>query len=104
MPEWPDLHVLRERLATRLAGREITALVVKEPIILRSAEDPRALLVGRRFTAVAHHGKFLVFALDGDVRMVLNPMLSGLLAFVPHATKVKATTCVSLSLDDGNDL
>src|SRR5262245_17322631 len=104
MPEWPDLHVLRGRLEQRVAGRTITALTLKEPIVVRSTEDPVALLVGRRFESFAHRGKFLVCALDGGVSAVLNPMLSGLLSIVPHGTKTKATTCVTLALDDGNDL
>ncbi len=104
MPEWPDLHVLRERLAKRLEGRSITAVTLKEPIVVRATEDPGAMLVGRRFESVAHRGKFLLFTLDGGITIVLNPMLSGLLTVVPHGTKVKATTCVTLALDDGDDL
>lgn len=104
MPEWPDLHVLRARLEPRLAGRAIVGLTVREPVVIRATEDPAALLVGRRVEGVTQRGKFLVLALDGRVRLVVNPMLSGLLALVPHGTKLAPTTCLALALDEGTDL
>ena len=104
MPEWPDLHVLRARLATRVVGRAIVAVAVREPVVVRATEDPAALLVGRRFVAVVHRGKLLILALDRGVGLVVNPMLSGLLALVPHEARTRATTCLALALDDGTDL
>ncbi|MBM4421303.1 MAG: hypothetical protein FJ034_06950 [Chloroflexi bacterium] len=95
VPEWPDLHVLRARLAQELAGRTVSTVAVREPVVLRAKADPVALLTARRFAAVVHRGKFLVLTFDEQITLVVNPMLSGLLALVPHDTKTKATTCVS---------
>lgn len=103
MPEWPDLHVLRRRLEV-VVGRTIVGFALREPIVLRANEDPDALLVGRRIEGLLHRGKFLTLSLSGGVAIVVNPMLSGLLALVPHDAKVKATTCVAFLLDDGRDL
>lgn len=104
MPEWPDLHVLRARLEALVVGRTITAVAVQEPIVVRATAEPRDLIEGRRFAKVDHWGKFLSFALHDGAAIVVNPMLSGLFAVVAHDAKLKATTCVALSLDDGRDL
>src|SRR5439155_664281 len=37
VPEWPDLHVVRDRLEKALVGREITLVRVGAPLVLRSA-------------------------------------------------------------------
>ena len=104
MPEWPDLHVLRTRLESLLVGRAITAVIVRDPIVIRATDEAATLLVGRRFLGVRHRGKFVLLDLDHEVIVVVNPMLSGLFAAVPQAAKVKATTCLTLALDDGTHL
>lgn len=103
MPEWPDLHVIRARLAPALAGRRVHGVKVGDPVVLRSARPPEDVLFGRTFGAVTHRGKFLVFALDG-VTMVVNPMLSGLFELQPAAARETKDLRLTVALDDGRAL
>jgi len=101
MPEWPDLHVLRDRLAAALIGHAIVRVRTGEPTVIRATRPPAAVLEGRTFRAVRHRGKFLVFDLDGDVRIVVNPMLAGVFILLPSSARLPARTALSLDLDDG---
>src|SRR5206468_8859164 len=76
VPEWPDLHVVRGRLEKALVGHEIVLVRVGEPLVLRSTHPVDTALAGRRFRAVRHRGKFLIFELDRGA-IVVNPMLAG---------------------------
>ncbi|MEX2047207.1 MAG: DNA-formamidopyrimidine glycosylase family protein [Chloroflexota bacterium] len=99
MPEWPDLHVLRGRLAAAFVGKHITAVRVHDPLVLRATRPLPGALKGRALTEVIHRGRFLVFAFDDDTRLVINPMLSGLFDILPTETKIRATTAFALTFD-----
>src|SRR5437870_742825 len=103
VPEWPDLHVVRDRLEKALVGREITLVRVGDPLVLRSARPVETALAHRRFTGVRHRGKFLIFDLDQG-RIVVNPMLAGIFELADAEAKLTRSTALSLVLDDGNDL
>lgn len=104
MPEWPDLYVLRERLETALVRRRITAVRVGDPVVIRATRPLDAILFGRTFTGVRHRGKFLLFALDEGVSIVVNPMLAGLFHLARPELKATKDTRLSLALDDGSEL
>ena len=103
VPEWPDLHVVRDRLEKALVGREITLVRVGDPLVLRSARPVETALAHRRFTGVRHRGKFLIFDLDKGA-IVVNPMLAGVFELADAESKLTRTTALSLVLDDGKDL
>lgn len=92
MPEWPDLHVLRQRLDEALAGRAVVAAEVYNPIILRTVLPLPEWLAGRRLIALSQRGKFLTFHWDDASVMVVNPMLAGIFALThPGARRTKST-------------
>ena len=103
MPEWPDLHVVRGRLERALVGREIALVRIGDPLVLRSRVDVERALAHRRFRAVRHRGKFLLFDLDAGA-IVVNPMLAGVFELADAEAKLTRTTALSLVLDDGTDL
>jgi len=100
VPEWPDLHVLRGRIAKAVAGRKVAAVRVHDPLVLRATRPFDSALRGRTLADVAHRGRFLVFAFDDGTRVVVNPMLSGLFDLVPPETKIRATTAFALTFED----
>ncbi len=100
MPEWPDLHVLRSRIAKAVGGKRVSAVRVHDPLVLRATRPFDEALTGRLLTGVAHRGRFLAFTFDDGTRVVLNPMLSGLFDLLPPATKIRATTAFALTFDD----
>ena len=106
MPELPDLLYIRGYLEGELPGRTVTAVEVKQPVLVRNLLDEpldRAL-TGRAFTAVAGRGPFLRLALAGDVELVINLMLAGRLQHARRGDKPLGYLCVALALDDGTSL
>ncbi len=99
MPEWPDLHVLRGRLAAAFVGKCVTAVRVHDPLVLRATRPLTDALKGRALAGVVHRGRFLVLVFGDDTRLVINPMLSGLFDIVPTETKIRATTAFALTFD-----
>ncbi len=106
MPELPDLEVIREFLAPRLAGVAIAAAEVRRPIIVRNLLGGEAAehLVGRRFADVTRRGKFLLLRLEGGITLVINPMLAGRLRYGAPLARPRARDAFVLALADGREL
>jgi len=104
MPEWPDLHVVRGRIAAALVGRRIVAVRIGDPVVLRATRPVDELLVGRRLDGVRHRGKFLIFDFDDAATMVVQPMLSGMFALVPAGSAVTKDTRLRLEFAGGDEL
>ena len=100
MPEWPDLHVLRSRIAKSVGGQKITKVRINDPLVLRATKPFDQALQGRTLTDVAHRGRFLVFTFDDGSRVVINPMLSGLFDLLPPETKIRAKTAFALTFEN----
>jgi len=106
MPELPDLVYIQKRLSANLAGKRISSLLIKQPIVFRILIPGQVeqALVGREFTQVSRHGPFLDFKLSGDMAIVLHPMLAGKLKYVSSSEKVGRGRCFSIGFADGNVL
>jgi len=104
VPEWPDLHVLRSRIAKAVGGKRVTAVRVHDPLVLRATKPFDVALKGRVLTDVMHRGRFLTLGFDDGTRVVVNPMLSGLFDLLPPATKIRASTAFALTFENGVDL
>jgi formamidopyrimidine-DNA glycosylase len=107
MPELPDLVHIASVLGRTVCGKTITDVKLGDPVVLRlmiPGSLPE-LLAGKRLLAVARRGNFLRFALDGDLVMVANLMLSGRFALsVGKPKRVAKATILTLTLDDGQEL
>ncbi len=99
MPELPDLICLEKRLPPLITGQRITAVEIKEPIVLRMLlpGDFASTLIGAEFIGVRRHGPFLVFALFGEREIVVHPMLAGRLQWALPQAKVPAAGALSLT-------
>ena len=87
MPELPDITVYREALERRVAGRVLEGVSVASPFLLRTVEPPLAEAVGRTVVGIERIGKRLVFALDGELFLVLHLMIAGRLKWFPPGAK-----------------
>ena len=79
MPELPEVEVTRRRIEGLLVGRRISRVLTTENSYF-FLTDPRRLrqrLVGREFTWLERHGKYLVAGLDDDRRLLLHLGMSG---------------------------
>lgn len=99
MPEWPDLHVLRERLDQAVSGKAVIDAQVYNPIIIRSVQPMPQWLAGRRLTGLSHRGKFLTFHWDDGSLMVVNPMLTGHFALAEPAAKRTKDTAFAITFE-----
>ncbi len=115
MPELPDLQYIVSQLAPRLIGRRITAVAVREPIVIRmllaGAGGFAEALPGRSFTELHRRGPFLHFTLSGrgsdprdSAALVIHCMLAGRLQLAAAAQKPIAHLCFTLELDSGEAL
>jgi formamidopyrimidine-DNA glycosylase len=106
MPELPDLEVIRQFLAPRLAGASITSADVRRPLLMRNllGGDPAEHLRGRHFAAVRRRGKFLLLDLDNGTHLVINPMLAGRLRYGEPLPRHRKRDALVLDLSDGYEL
>jgi formamidopyrimidine-DNA glycosylase len=101
MPELPDLVYMVEKLQTALPGKTITAVEVKEPIVIRMMVPGgfKEALTGQTFREVRRHGPFLCLVLDHR-EIVIHFMLAGSLELVRPSQRLKRDVCLSLRLTD----
>ena len=89
MPELPDLSVYLESLQSRIAGRNLLAIRLANPFLLRTAVPPIAAAEGRKVIALRRLGKRIVIALAGDLFLVLHLMIAGRLQWLEGNAKAR---------------
>src|SRR5262245_46833983 len=77
MPELPDVTVYIEALTPRVVGQPLENLRLGNPFIVRTIEPGPAEIAGRRVNELRRLGKRIVFALEGDLFVVLHLMIAG---------------------------
>jgi formamidopyrimidine-DNA glycosylase len=77
VPELPDITIYLEALNARILGQPLERLRIGNPFLVRTIEPSPAELSGRRVTELRRLGKRIVFALDGDLFLVLHLMIAG---------------------------
>ncbi len=77
MPELPDIAAYIRALETRVAGARLERVRLRSPFFLRTVEPPIAAAAGARVAGVERLGKRIVFALEGDLFLVLHLMIAG---------------------------
>ncbi|HKX38409.1 MAG TPA: DNA-formamidopyrimidine glycosylase family protein [Burkholderiales bacterium] len=87
MPELPDLTVYLESLERRILGRELRAVRLLNPFVLRTAVPPVSAAEGRKVIGLRRIGKRLVIALEGDLFLVLHLMIAGRLHWLEGKSK-----------------
>jgi formamidopyrimidine-DNA glycosylase len=88
MPELPDIEVYIECLKPRVLGEPLEKIRIAHPFLLRTARPPIALVEGKRVAGMSRAGKRLVFALDGDLFLVLHLMIAGRLHWKEPGAKI----------------
>jgi formamidopyrimidine-DNA glycosylase len=88
VPELPDIDLYRHALTERIVGRRLERVRLASPFLLRSVAPPLADAHGRAVTEIRRLGKRLVFALDGELFLVLHLMIAGRLRWKPPEAKV----------------
>jgi formamidopyrimidine-DNA glycosylase len=87
MPELPDIVLYLEQLAPRVLGQTLERAVVRNPFVLRSFDPPISEAAGKRVLGLRRMGKRIVFALEGELFLVVHLMIAGRLKWYPLAKK-----------------
>jgi formamidopyrimidine-DNA glycosylase len=95
VPELPEVETVRRHLAPHVEGRVLTRLRILDPRWCRplAPAELAAAVEGRMITRLGRRGKYLVWALEGDVHLLMHLRMTGTLligdeeipAPIPHA-------------------
>jgi formamidopyrimidine-DNA glycosylase len=88
MPEIPDLTVYIETLTARVAGETLERVRIASPFLLRSTTPPIREVEGKIVRGLRRVGKRIVFALDGDLFVVVHLMIAGRFRWKEKGAKV----------------
>ena len=88
MPELPDILLYINALEPRVVGRRIETIRLVAPFLLRSIGTPISAAQGRRVVALERMGKRVIFALEGDVYLVVHLMIAGRFRWKPAGAAV----------------
>ena len=106
MPELPDLEVIKDVLARRMAGAQIVSVHTLRPLIVRNlvGGEISEHLVGQTVDSVKRRGKFLLLTLSNGLSLVINPMLAGRLRFGEPLPKDRRRDALIISFASGQEL
>jgi len=104
MPELPEVETIRRHLAPRVEGRVLARLEVSDARWCRplAGEEVAAAVAGRRVEALERRGKYLIWALEDDIHLMLHLRMTGTLLFDPPVPPRHAR--VRFAFDDGHEL
>jgi formamidopyrimidine-DNA glycosylase len=87
MPELPDITLYLEQLAPRVLIQPLERVVVRNPFVLRTFDPPISEAAGKRVLGLRRMGKRIVFALEGELFLVIHLMIAGRLKWYPLGKK-----------------
>jgi len=99
MPELPEVEVTRRGLVPQIAGRTISAVMVREPRLRWPVPQAVLSLAGRTVHSVERRGKYLLVDC-GDGHLILHLGMSGSLRVVPPETPPEKHDHFDLVLGD----
>jgi len=85
LPELPFLEVLAENLASRVSGRRIESLLIRQPALLQTSAPTPESFVGEFLSLPGRVGKYLVLETESRRAIVIHLMRAGRLAVTPAA-------------------
>lgn len=103
MPELPDITVYIEALTSRILRRQLIALRILNPFVLRTVDPPVGEANGREVVELRRIGKRMVIGLDGDLFIVIHLMIAGRLRWLqPGKPAPKKLGLAQLQFADGS--
>src|SRR4029078_1227789 len=99
MPELPEVEVTLRGLAPPLAGRVISAVEVRQPMLRWPVPKAVLSLAGRTVRGVRRRGKYLLVDC-GDGRLIRHLGMSGSLRVIPPGTPAEKHDHFALVLGD----
>jgi len=78
------LHALRPRIV----GQTLERVRIASPFLLRSVDPPAGDVEGKRVVALRRLGKRIVWQLEGDLFVVIHPMIAGRFRWKARGTAI----------------
>jgi formamidopyrimidine-DNA glycosylase len=88
MPELPDITAYIEALDQRIVGQPLEAIRIVSPSLVKTARPPIRSAEGRKVLGLRRLGKRIAIGLDGDLWLVLHPMIAGRLHWREKGAKL----------------
>jgi formamidopyrimidine-DNA glycosylase len=88
MPELPEVALYIRALEPRVLGEPLEKVRLRSPSLLRTYDPPLSAAEGRRVEGLSRVGKRIVFALEGELFLVLHLMIAGRLRWKPPGAAV----------------
>jgi formamidopyrimidine-DNA glycosylase len=88
MPELPDVTIYIEALERRILGQTLQRIRLASPFLLRSVDPPISEAYRRKIIGLQRLGKRIVFALEGELYLVVHLMIAGRFHWKPAGAKV----------------
>jgi len=106
MPELPEVETIKNDLLPQLVGRRFTEVKLFDDKILRqpSPEDFRNRLLGQTIKDIRRRGKYLLFHLSDDEKLVLHLKMTGFLLLQPSSAKLEPYTRVIFHLNNDTQI
>jgi len=106
MPELPEVETVRRSLLTRLPGRTVTEIRVRDTRLRVPVAEAQLneLIAGRRVTELSRRAKYLIIHFDNGSRLIVHLGMTGQLLLMPADVPFDKHDHVIFSLDDGLEL
>jgi formamidopyrimidine-DNA glycosylase len=108
LPELPFLEVLAENLASRVSGRRIESILIRQPALLQTSAPAPESFVGEFLSLPGRVGKYLILETESRRAIVIHLMRAGRLAVAPAAAgsgpALPKHLSARIAFDDGTRL
>jgi formamidopyrimidine-DNA glycosylase len=88
MPELPDILLYLHALRPRVVGRQVLAVRLASPFLLRSIDPPLDAVQGRTITDLHRLGKRVVLEAERELFLVFHLMIAGRFRWKPAGTRI----------------
>jgi formamidopyrimidine-DNA glycosylase len=104
MPELPEVETIVNGLRSRVVGRTIASIIVRDsrPVQKVTLEEFCERLTGRSIEGLSRRGKYIIFGLSQGENLVVHLRMTGALLWNPTGTE--QFTRLEFMLDDGSRL
>ena len=106
MPELPEVETIHRVTQPQIQGSTIENIDIRRPEVIARPEaaEFRRRLIGQTFSGMSRRGKFLIFHLADDSRLLLHLRMTGCLLVTPPDLPEEKHTHVVFRLDNGHEL
>ena len=89
MPELPEVETIVNSLRSRIVGRTIAGIVIRDtrPVQQVTLEEFCERLTGRKIVGLSRRGKYIIFGLSQGENLVVHLRMTGALLWNPAVAR-----------------